>query len=367
MSRHPLHAGAAMALGLLLAACGNGNGEVEPVRPAMVVQPVPTAAAFESFAGEVRARHEPALAFRIGGKVARRHVEVGDRVRAGQVLAELDPEDARLQVEAARAQLDAAEADLELARAERERYLALVGQQLVSRSLFEARDNAFRAAQARVEQTRAQYEVARNQAGYTRLAAPADGVIAQRLVEAGQVVAAGQTVFVLAQDGEREVVISLPEQQVGQFAIGLPVTVVLWSRENERFPGTLRELAPAADPQSRTFAARVAFTADAAVELGQSARVYVARNGQVELTVPLSAIHAEDGAPFVWRVDPASRRVRRVAVDLGPYGEDRVPVRAGLEPGDWIVAAGVHLLREGQQVRPVDRENREVALVAGQP
>lgn len=367
MSKHPLRPGAAMALALLLAACGHGNGEVEPVRPAMVVQPVPSAAAFEAFAGEVRARHEPALAFRIGGKMARRHVEVGDRVRSGQVLAELDAEDVRLQLDAARAQLAAAEADLELARAERDRYRALAEEQLVSRSLFEARDNAFRAAQARAEQARAHYGVARNQAGYTRLVAPADGVIAQRLVEAGQVVAAGQTVFVLAQDGEREVAISLPEQRVGQFAIGQPVTVALWSRDGERFAGTLRELAPAADPQSRTFAARVAFAADAAVELGQSARVYVARNGKVELTVPLSAIHADAGEPFVWRVDPASARVQRVAVELGPYAEDRVPVLSGLQPGDWIVAAGVHLLRDGQQVRPVDRENRNVALLVSQP
>lgn len=367
MYKHLLRPGLAVALAILLAACGNGNGEVETVRPAMVVQPAPSAEAFEVFAGEVRARHEPALSFRIGGKVARRLVEVGDRVRGGQVLAELDPEDVRLQVEAAQAQLAAAEADLELARAERDRYRALVDEQLVSRSLFEARDNTFRAARARAEQARAQYGVVRNQAGYARLVAPADGLVAQRLVEAGQVVAAGQTVFVLAQDGEREVAISLPEQRVGQFAIGQPVAVELWSRDGERFAGTLRELAPVADPQSRTFAARVAFATDAAVELGQSARVYVARNGKVELTVPLSAIHADDGEPFVWRVDPASERVQRVAVELGTYAEDRVPVLTGLRAGDWVVAAGVHLLRDGQKVRPVDRENRNVALVSNQP
>lgn len=355
-----------LASALALAAC-NGGEEIESVRPAIVERPQPAASAYEVFAGEVRARHEPALAFRIGGKVLRRHVEVGDHVRAGQVLAELDPEDVRLQVEAAQAQFAAAEADLELARAERDRYRALADEQLVSRSLFEARDNAFRAARARAEQARAQHEVARNQAGYSRLAAPADGVVAQRLVEAGQVVAAGQTAFVLAQDGEREVAINLPEQRIGRFAIGQPVAVELWSHEGRSHPGTLRELAPAADPQSRTFAARVAFDGDASAELGQSARVYVARDGKVELTVPLSAIHSDGGEAFVWRVEPASARVQRVAVELGPYTEDRVPVLSGLQAGDWIVAAGVHLLRDGQKVRPVDRENRNVALVSNQP
>lgn len=348
---------------LILAACGRGADEGEPVRPAMVVQPVPAGAAYEAFAGEVRARHEPALAFRIGGKIARRHVEVGDRVRAGQPLAELDPQDVRLQVEVAQAQLAAAEADEALARAERERYRAMLERQLISASAFDARENAWRAAAARVEQVRAQREVARNQADYAVLTATADGVIAQRFAEAGQVVATGQSVFVLAEDGEREVAIALPEQSVGEFRIGQPVSVELWSQPGRRLPGRLREVAPAADPQARTFAARVSLLEKSpAVELGQSARVYLANGDSGRLSLPLSAVTAEEGAAYVWRIDPQNQRLQRRDVRVAAFREDQVEIVEGLAAGDWIVAAGVHLLREGQAVRPVDRDNRPVSL-----
>lgn len=350
-------------LALVLSACGGNGGSAQPPRPAMVVQGVAADVAVETFAGEVRARREPALAFQVGGRIASRSAEVGDAVRKGQVLAELDPEDLGLQVDAAAAQVAAAEADLALARAERDRYQALVEQQVVSRSLFETRDNAFQAAEARLRQTRAQLAVARNQAGYARLTAPADGRIAQRLAEVGQVVGAGQAVFLLATDGEREVAISLPEQRVERFRPGLPVKVELWSHPGEQLDGEVREIAPAADPASRTYAARIALR-DTRIEadLGQSARVHVAFNGRPALALPLSAIHAEDGAPFVWVVDPESLRTRKRMVELGPYGEERVPVLSGIEPGDWVVAAGVHLVREDQPVRPVDRDNRPVVL-----
>lgn len=350
---------------LLLAACGGGGELPEPVRPAMVVQPVAADIAVESFAGEVRARREPALAFQVGGRLKARAVEVGDRVRRGQVLAELDPEDLGLQVEAARAQLAAAEADLALARAERDRYQALVEQQVVSRSLFETRQSAWQAAEARARQTRAQLAVAQNQAGYAKLTAPADGRIAQRLAEVGQVVGAGQAVFVLAEDGEREVAISLPEQRIERFTPGLPVQVELWSHPGELIQGRLREIAPAADPASRTYAARIGLQeARIPADLGQSARVHVAFNGRQALALPLSAIHANGGEPFVWVVEPGTGLALKRPVQLGPYGEERVPVLSGLDKGEWVVAAGVHLVREGQRLRPVDRDNRPVDLAA---
>lgn len=354
----------AVVLAAVLSACGNGQARPETLRPAMVVQPQPSAAAFEAYSGEVRARHEAQLAFRMGGKIARRLVDVGDQVKAGQVLAELDPDDVRLQVEAMRAQLAAAQADVSLARAERDRHQALLERKLISTSLFETRDNAFRAADARLRQVQAQLDVARNQASYARLTASDTGVIAQRLAEAGQVVAAGQTVFVLAAEGEREVLISLPEQRIEQFSVGQAVLVELWSRAGERVPGTIRELSPSADSQARTFAARVSFASDSAgAELGQSARVYAARNGAPTLSVPLTAVSAEDDLSFVWTVDPADGAVRKTLVQIGGYRETSVPVLSGLNAENWVVAAGVHLLQEGQRVRPVDRENRPVSLV----
>ena len=180
----------------------------------------------------------------------------------------------------------------------------------------------------------------------------------------GQVVSAGQTVFTLATDGEREVLISLPEQGFGRFKIGQPVSVELWSQPDQRFSGRIRELSPAADPKSRTFAARVAFIGGKVpAELGQSARVFIQADGVVPLSVPLSALSAENGASYVWRVQP-DNSITRVPVRIGAFGEKSVPVLEGLAPTDWVIAAGVHVLHEGQQVRPVDRSNRVVNLAA---
>ena len=177
-------------------------------------------------------------------------------------------------------------------------------------------------------------------------------------------VAAGQTVFTLATDGEREVLISLPEQGFGRFKIGQAVAVELWSQPDQRFQGRIRELSPAADPKSRTFAARVAFTGGkVAAELGQSARVFIRADGDIPLSVPLSALSAESGASYVWRVQP-DNTLKRTPVRIGAFGEQTVPVLEGLAPDDWVIAAGVHVLHEGQQVRPVDRSNRVVNLAA---
>lgn len=365
MFRQILSAAIPASLIALLAACGNGEQAAQSIRPVMVVQPQPAAESMDTYPGEVRARLEPELAFRIGGKVAKRLVEVGQRVKKDQPLAELDPQDVRLQLEATRAQVAAAEANLRLVRAERDRYQKLQARNLVSRSQYDNAENLYRSGEARLKQIRAEFDVADNQAGYAVLRASQDGVIARRMVEVGQVVAAGQTVFTLAADGEREVLINLPEQAFERFKVGQTVAVELWSQPDQRFPGRIREMAPAADAQSRTFAARVAFSeGKVPAELGQSARVFIAHDGEVPLAVPLSALTAEQGRPYVWVVDPQDSTLKRAPVRIGAYGEKQVPVLEGLQAGDWVVAAGVQVLREGQQVRPVDRDNRAVKLVA---
>lgn len=350
---------------LSLAACGSAEPPAVSIRPAMVVQPQPAAAQMQSYPGEVRARLEPELAFRIGGKVSRRLVEVGERVKQGQALAELDPQDVRLQLEAVRAQLAAAQANLQLARTERDRYKTLIGRQMVSHSQYDNAENSYHAAAARLKQAKAEFDVANNQTGYAVLRASQDGVIVRRTVEVGQVVAAGQTVFVLAADGEREVLINLPEGAIEQARLGQEVAVELWSQPGARFPGRIRELSPSADAQSRTFAARVAFNSDKLpAELGQSARVFIRNPAQVPLSVPLAALTAEKGAPYVWVVDPDAATVIRTPVRIGAYAQEQVAVLDGLKQGDWVVAAGVQMLRDGQQIRPVDRDNRAVVLTA---
>lgn len=348
---------------LALAACGKETPDEGPARPAMVVQADAAAANLSVYAGEVRAQFEPALAFRIGGKISRRLVDVGEQVKKGQPLAELDAADVALQLEAARAQLASAESDLGLATSELERYKSLLERQLVSKSLYDARVSAQQAAEARVRQAQAEARVSGNQAAYAVLRAPADGVIAQRLAEAGQVVAAGQTVFVLAEEGQREVAISVPEQSAALFTPGREMAVELWSQPGKRFPAKLREIAPAADSQARTFAARVSFSpGDVRTEIGQSARVFALQQGKVSLAVPLSALYEKDGKPALWVVDPATSAVHLRPVAVGAYGEAEVPVLSGLEAGEWVVAAGVHLLLEGQRIKPIDRENRPVKI-----
>ena len=356
-----------VVLAALLAACGNGEKVSQPPRPVLVARADAAtghgADGLSAYAGEIRAREEAALSFRVGGKLVRRLVDVGDRVRKGDLLAELDPGDLRLQVEALQAELAAADAQLARARADHARTASLSRDQLVSRSALDQQTAALRAAEGQARAARAQFDLSRNQAAYSQLRAPQDGVVASRQVEAGQVVAAGQPVFGLAADGGREVAFALPELGIRDFKVGQAVVIELWSTQGERIPGRIREIAPAADPQARTYAARATLEGDAArVDLGQSARVYIpaALSGDA-LRLPLSALHRGDkGQAVVWTVDPKVNKARRVPVRIGPYAADGVAVLSGLKPTEWVVMAGGHLLHDGQPVLPVDRTNRPI-------
>lgn len=352
----------------LLSACGGNEKPAETARPVLVTRAGDAAAAAVAFAGEIRAREESALSFRVGGNLIRRDVDVGTQVKRGDLLAVLDPGDLRLQAQGAQAQLAAAEAELVRARADQARYEQLANQQLVSRSALDTQNAAYKAAEGQARAARANLDVARNQAEYSQLRAPRDGVIASRQAEAGQVVAAGQTVFTLAGDAGREVAIALPESQYRSFSVGQPVMVELWNTPGQRLPGAIREIAPAADPQARTYAARVELRGEAAraVELGQSARVYAAAAGQrATLALPLSALQRDaNGRSSVWVVDPATRRVHAAPVRIGAFAEDSVPVLDGLKADALVVSAGGHLLRENQLVTPVDRNNRPLLQTA---
>ena len=364
-----------LAAGALAWALGGCSAPAEPeatARPVLVVHPDAAGdAGAWTFPGEIRAREESALAFQVGGQLLRRHVDTGAHVTRGQILAEIEPNDLRLQQQSAQAQVAAAEAEYTRARTDRDRYAALVDQQLVSRSQMDAQDAAYRAAQSQLRAARAQADVAGNQAGYTRLRAPRDGVIASREAEAGQVVAAGQAIFMLAGDAGREVAIALPESRIAAFTVGQSAQIELWNRPGERIAGTIREISAAADPQARTYATRVALDADAVdgVELGQSARVTIAAESADDgLLVPLAAIQpGPEGGKAVWVVDPATGTLQSIPVETGAYGARMVQVRSGLSPDALVVAAGGHLLRAGQRVTPVDRENRPYPVDASKP
>lgn len=341
----------------VLAGCARKETPPDPVRP-VVLQQVRIGAPNETavFAGEVKPRHEADLAFRVGGKMIARTVDVGARVRKGQVLARIDPADVALQAESAKAQVAATETELRFAKAEFERYQNLFAQKFVSESALDQKRNAFEANRARFEQARAQLAVAQNQASYSTLAAPDDGVIVAIMAEAGQVVASGQSVMRLAREDEREVAISVPENRIGEVTSAPMLAVILLADPQKIYPARVREVAPGVDSATRTFAVRVAVSdADKRVQWGMTANVVVRRSGSGQAgTVPLSAIYRNDGSPAVWVYDPATQTVALRPVTVAQFREDGAVVSAGLADGEWIVAAGVHKLRPGQTVRPYD-------------
>ncbi len=359
-----LRAALIILISLGIVACGEAPTAPEPVRSAIVVQPGSgQAGATAFFSGEIRARHESQLAFQVGGKIARRLVDAGARVEAGTVLATLDPADLRLALATSQAAESAAQADAELAQSEYNRLATLRERQLISQAQFEAQSTALAAAQARLRQARAQGAVSRNQLGYGELRADRSGIVTRIQAETGQVVAPGQVVAVLAQDGDREVEFALPESRIASVTTGTPARIALWSAPDRHYVGSIREIAPDSDG-SRTYRARVALSdADDSVQLGMTARVELAAEGDAgTLTVPLTAIHGDAGSPALWLVDPATDQVRLTPVQVASWREDVAEISAGLAPEAWLVAVGVHKLHEGQRVRPIDAGNRPVVL-----
>ena len=347
-----------LATALLAGACTRTEPPPEAPRPVLTQVVTPGASSTRDvYAGELRARHETDLAFRVGGKLVVRAVDAGARVKKGQVLARLDPEDARLAAQAALAQRTSAESDLALAKAETERHADLLAKKFISQSAFDAKQNAYHAALARAEQARSQAAITSNQAAYTTLVADADGVVISVSAEPGQVVAAGQPVLRVAQAGEKEVVVNAPEGQLARFKVGQRVGISLWSDPGKAFGGRVREVAGGADPATRTYAVRVtALEPPASAQLGMTANVVfpgAADSGLILL--PLTALARDRSDPAVWVVDPASSRVKLRPVAVGQFREDGVTITSGLAAGEVVVTAGAHKLRPDQPVRVADR------------
>ena len=332
-------------LAFVLAACGEKTPPPDEAATApKLVRAIKvgahgTGAASENrYSGEVRARIETTLGFRVGGKLVERRVDTGARVSAGQVLARLDPSDQQLTALQA-------EANRTLAAAELKRTQELRSKNFVSQAALDAKISTTQAAEA-------QARLAQNQTTYTTLAADAAGVIAAVLAEPGQVVGAGQAVFRLARDGNREVAIAIPESRLAGLKVGMDATVALWS--GKAYKGRLRELSPVADPASRTFAARVAIVdADEAVALGMTATVNFATMADEHIVVPLAAIlqkgPSENGAA-VWIIGP-DQTVSQRPIEVERYGDAGAVVKSGLNAGEVIVAAGAFKLTAGEKVR----------------
>ncbi|MFC5488599.1 efflux RND transporter periplasmic adaptor subunit [Dokdonella soli] len=346
-------------LALATAGCQNTTAEPSkavPVRP-VVAQTVSAGdrALVERYSGEVHARYEAPIAFRIDGKITRRDVGIGDHVKAGQLLATLDPSDATMNAAGARAAVAAATSQRDVARLQRDRIASLRQRALVSQSQLDQAEDALKAAEAALQQARQQLGVRENQVRYASLTAEHDGVITTQDAEAGQVVAAGQRVFGLAWSDEREVYIAVPESRVAALRANADMKVTLWAQPGRRYDGRLRELSAAADPQSRTFLAKVTIVdAGPDVQLQMSADVAATSTATAgTFTLPASALFHRDAQPAVWVVDEHSRLALRDVV-VARYVDDGVAIGSGLSPGERVVTRGVHTLHAGDAVRIVD-------------
>lgn len=345
----------ATLLPALLSGCGKQPAAPEPER-AVRTQLVSTGAASASheYAAEVKARVESRLSFRVSGKLLTRAVNLGDTVKPGQVLARIDAQDLKLAETAASAAVAAARTNRDQAGQDYKRFVDLQRQGFISAAELERRDSAFKAAQAQLEQAKAQADVQGNQAAYAQLVADGAGVITAVNAEPGQVLAAGTPVVSVALDGPRDVIFSVPEDQLARVkaAAAVPgaLKVKVWGSDKTA-PLTLREVAAAADPVTRTFLVK----ADAGkldVALGQSATVVLdlpSLSGVIKL--PLTAVLQQGGKSSVWVLDGASMTVKAVPVQVGGAEGNDVVIAGGLTAGQEVVVAGVHVLNPGQKVK----------------
>ena len=355
------------SLGSLAAACLLLTACSRPPAPAAIVKPVfvttvhqLASAQTRAFSSVVRARVETDLAFRAGGKVVERLVEVGDRVEAGQVLARLDPVDYELAVKAAADQVQAASVDARQAAADEARFLRLLADGSVGAADHERQRARSDTAAARLDQATRQLELARRREAYTTLVAPYAGVATALRFERGQVVAEGQAVMSIARRGENEIVVDLPEDWVGR-ASRLVATAAPWTDPKATIRLVLRELSPQASSQGRTYRARFAAAAEsraqvAALPLGSTMQLTlsVPQAGAATTVLPVSALVKAGGAAGVWTLNGNGTGLVFTSVDVVSVDDATVHV-TGLATGSRVVTVGAHKLDDRLAVRPIER------------
>ncbi|SDE13754.1 efflux RND transporter periplasmic adaptor subunit [Sporomusa acidovorans] len=304
-----------------------------------------------TYSGEVRGRYESQLAFQVGGKIVKRHVDLGSVIKAGDALMEIDPKDINQTVNANAAQVYSAQSQLKLAENNLNRYRQLYAQNAISQAQLDQYQSAYDAAVAAVQQTSAQYMQGTNQLGYSTLYANSAGVISAVSAEAGQVVSAGQAVLTLVQDGDREIEISVPENRIEELRQATQIQATFWALPGVTVDGKVREISPMADKISRTYKVRISLiNPPAEVKLGMTAAVAAIHPGSQQIAViPLSAVYQTGDTPSVWVVQNDTVSLKPITVSQ--FGDNQVQVLNGLQTGDVVVTAGVHKLREGQKVR----------------
>jgi membrane fusion protein, multidrug efflux system len=363
-----------IALGVLLATsgCSKPAPAPEPVRAVKVIKVVASGMeASAEYSGEVRARVESRLGFRVAGKLIKRQAEVGQRIKAGQVLAQIDPQDYKLAADAARAGVTSAATNRDLAAADFKRFQALKDQNFISGAELERREATLKAAQAQLDQAQVQLKSQGNQAGYATLVADVAGIITAVEAEQGQVVSAGTPVVRIAQDGPRDVVFNVPEDRVRQWVVGTEVTIKRWADTNQttgQTTGRIREIAASADPVTRTFPIKVSVDAAQAPAIGSTVVVLPPSSmaGVQAIKLPTSALFQQGQASYVWVLDSASMTVKSTPVQIATADGNQAVIAAGLTPGMLVVSAGVHVLSPDQKVTIFNEKTNPEAVKTAQ-
>lgn len=348
----------------LLTACKKPQPAPEPVRSVKVLTVSSDGLQGNAqYAGEVRARVESRLGFRVGGKVIRRAVDVGQRVKAGQVLAQLDPQDFKLSVDAARAQVSVAASNRDLAAEDLKRFKALRDQNFISNAELERREATWKSAVSQYDQAQAVLAGQGNQAGYTTLVADVSGIVTAVDAELGQVVAAGVPVVRIAQDGPRDVVFSVPEDKLAAMQVGSKADILAWGR-TEQLTGNVREVAASADAVTRTYVVKASLPGKEALPLGATVTVVpqaLDRNGTTAIKLPTSALRREGDKAAVWVLDTGNMTVNLQSVQIATADGNDAVISAGLQEGMQVVTSGVHVLSPGQKVTIYKAKNEAVA------
>jgi RND family efflux transporter MFP subunit len=355
-SYYRLLAGVSLALiAISLAGCNDTVAQkAESTRPVLVAAVHYEAESPErSFVGTIKPRIETDMGFRVPGKVAKRLVEVGQTVDVGEPLATLDEVDLKLQAEQAEAELRASTGVLAQAAAAETRARDLRAKGWATDAQMDQARATADEARARLNRAQRSVELTNNSLSYATLAADSRGVITATLVDPGQVVAAGQTAIRVARFAEKEAVVAIPETLLGRAKDGI-ATVSLWSEPNKTHAAKLREIAPNADPATRTYLAKFSLPdADDKVSLGMTATLTLSDATTTRVArLPLSALFSEGGDPSFYVVDDKGD-VRRKPVTVKSYESNDVVVTGGVDEGAKVVALGVQKLDPARKVRVV--------------
>jgi RND family efflux transporter MFP subunit len=368
---------------LTLSACH--QAKVDSAAPALVVA-LPIQASADMIAGEairypveVAARYSNPMSFRVPGKIIERTVRIGDRVKQGEVVARLDSSDAQKQAAGAQAAFEGAATRLLFAKQQLDRDSAQAAQNLIAAKQLEQSQDAFSSAQAAHDQAADEVALARNKLQYNTLTADHDGVITSENADTGQVVSAGQGIYGLAWSGDVDVILDAAAGNLSQIAIGQAASIAFPTLPGRYFPARVREIASAADAQSRTYRVKLTFLRpEQAVMLGMTGEATLARAAPPDgaappdstFVVPSTAIFHEGNAPAVWVVAARNSTLELRPVTVRTYGDHASVVSGGLRQGDTVVLAGVHTVYAGEHVtavRPLFDSEGEVAGPATSP